>query len=234
MGGIIKIYSTINTKLSLIKMANKQSPHQIDKVKSHSRNIKVISYFIYLSLVMISILILTQYIKDRNTADIIHMQNVESEDYINISKKIIEIENSIISGIDEYNQFYEIKSEKIINSFSESEILELTGISTKLLLRNKYEMNIIGDTAIYDNRRKHLKLNSNIEISSNETPIMFIKDLDINLSKKIIRSPGPVLVRYNDICIRGKEFEISDNGNKIKFTNGVNLKLKEISSCQLS
>jgi hypothetical protein len=95
-------------------------------------------------------------------------------------------------------------------------------------------MNIIGDTAIYDNRTKRLKLNSNIEISSNETPIMFIKDLDINLSKKIIRSPGPVLVRYNDICIRGKEFEISDNGNKIKFTNGVNLKLKEISSCQLS
>ncbi len=215
-------------------MAYKQSPNQIDKVKSHSRNVKFISYFIYLSLAMISILILTQYFQNRNTTSIIDMQNVETEDYINISEKIIEIENSIISGIDEYNQFYEIKSEKIINSSADKEILELTGISTKLLLRNEYEMNIIGDTAIYDNRKKNLKLNSNIEISSNKIPIMFIKDLDINLSKKIIRSPGPVLVRYNDICIRGKEFEISDNGNKIKFTNGVNLKLKEISSCQLS
>jgi len=218
-------------------MAYKQSSDQIDKVKSHSRNVKIINFLIYSSLVIISILILTQYIIKTDTSNInniVDLQNADTKDYVNISEKNIEIENSIISGVDEYNQFYEIKSEKIINSSADNEILELTGISTKLLLRNEYEMNIIGDTAIYDNRKKNLKLNSNIEISSNKTPIMFIKDLDINLSKKIIRSPGPVLVRYNDICIRGKEFEISDNGNKIKFTNGVNLKLKEISSCQLS
>jgi len=63
---------------------------------------------------------------------------------------------------------------------------------------------------------------------------MYIKNLDINLSKKIISSAGPVLVKYNDICIRGKEFVISENGNKIKFTKGVNLKLKDKVSCQLS
>ncbi|MAV98719.1 MAG: hypothetical protein CML81_02790 [Rhodobiaceae bacterium] len=218
-------------------MAYKQSSNQINKVKSHSRNVKIINYIIYSSLLIISILILTQYIKKTDTSNIsniLDLQNADTEDYINISEKTIEIENSIISGVDEYNQFYEIKSEKVINSSANAEILELTGISTKLLLRNEYEMNIIGDTAIYDNKRKYLKLNTNIEISSNQTPIMYIKNLDINLSKKIISSAGPVLVKYNDICIRGKEFVISENGNKIKFTKGVNLKLKDKVSCQLS
>lgn len=217
-------------------MAYKQSSDQLDKVKSHSRNVKIINFLIYSSLVIISILILTQYIIKTDTSNInniVDLQNADTKDYVNISEKNIEIENSIISGVDEYNQFYEIKSEKIINSSANTEILELIGISTKLILRNEYEMNIIGDTAIYDSKRKHLKLNSNIEISSDQTPIMYIKNLDINLSKNIISSPGPVLVKYNDICIKGKEFVISENGNKIKFTKGVNLKLKDTMSCQL-
>ena len=57
---------------------------------------------------------------------------------------------------------------------------------------------------------------------------------DASLQKKIISSQRPVIITFEDICIEGKNFEINNNGDKIKFTDGVNLIIGENTRCIMS
>ena len=107
----------------------------------------------------------------------------------------------------------------------------MSGIKTKLLLKNDLEINIIGNSARFNHKTKHLQLESDIVISSNTNVGVFIENINIDLQKKIISSTHPVKIAYEDICIEGKNFEINNNGDKIKFTDGVNLIIGENTLC---
>jgi LPS export ABC transporter protein LptC len=144
---------------------------------------------------------------------------------------ILEIKNSVISGTDGNNQSYEITSKKTWNTIDNENILEMSGIKTRMVLKDNYSINITGDNATYDNKKKYLKLQDNVEIKTNNRTVAFIKNMFIDLKKNKIMSPSPILVKFNDICIRSKAFEIKDNGNKIMFNNGVNLIIGEKSKC---
>ena len=107
--------------------------------------------------------------------------SIEKDKYMN--ENTIEIKNSIISGLDGQNQYYEISSERTWNSINNKDIVEMTGISTKLLLKNGLEINIVGKSALFNNKTKQLKLESDIEISSNNKFEVFIQDIDIDINK---------------------------------------------------
>ena len=93
------------------------------------------------------------------------------------------------------------------------------------------EINIIGNSARFNHKTQHLQLESDIVISSNKNVGVLIESIKIDLQKKIISSPRPVKIAYEDICIEGKNFEINNNGDKIKFTDGVNLIIGENTLC---
>ena len=208
---------------------------QIDKVNSHTKNLKIINNFILLLIILgAGALIYSVNFGGQTMTKIENITPVSIEKDTHMDENTIEIKNSIISGLDGENQYYEISSERTWNSINNKDIVEMTGISTKLLLKNGLEINILGKSALFNNKTKQLKLESDIEISSNNKFEVFIQDIDIDLRKKIISSPSPVKIRYEDICIEGKNFEINNNGDKIKFTDGVNFIFGEYAQCLAS
>ena len=208
---------------------------QIDKVNSHTKNLKIINNFILL-LIILGAVALIYFVNfgGQTMTKIENITPVSIEKETHMDENTIEIKNSIISGLDGQNQYYEISSERTWNSINNKDIVEMTGISTKLLLKNGLEINILGKSAQFNNKTKQLKLESDIEISSNNNFEVFIQDIDIDLRKKIISSPSPVKIRYEDICIEGKNFEINDNGDKIKFTDGVTFIFGGYTQCLVS
>ena len=208
---------------------------QIDKVNSHTKNLKIINNFILLLIILgAGALIYSVNFGGQTVTKIENITPISIEKDKHMDENTIEIKNSIISGLDGQNQYYEISSERTWNSINNKDIVEMTGISTKLLLKNGLEINILGKSALFNNKTKQLKLESDIEISSNNKFEVFIQDIDIDLRKKIISSPSPVKIRYEDICIEGKNFEINNNGDKIKFTDGVNFIFGEHAQCLVS
>ena len=208
---------------------------QIDKVNSHTKNLKIINNFILLLIILgVGALIFSVNFGGQTVTKIENITPISIKKDKHMDENTIEIKNSIISGLDGQNQYYEISSERTWNSINNRDIVEMTGISTKLLLKNGLEINILGKSAQFNNKTKQLKLESDIEISSNNKFEVFIQDIDIDLRKKIISSPSPVKIRYEDICIEGKNFEINNNGDKIKFTDGVNFILGEYAQCLAS
>ncbi len=208
---------------------------QIDKVNSHTKNLKIINNFILLLIILgAGALIYSVNFGGQTMTKIENITPVSIEKETHMDENTIEIKNSIISGLDGQNQYYEISSERTWNSINNKDIVEMTGISTKLLLKNGLEINIVGKSALFNNKTKQLKLESDIEISSNNNFEVFIQDIDIDLRKKIISSPSPVKIRYEDICIEGKNFEINDNGDKIKFTDGVTFIFGGYTQCLVS
>ena len=208
---------------------------QIDKVNSHTKNLKIINNFILLLIILgAGAFIYSVNFGGQTVTKIENITPVSIEEDKHMDENTIELKNSIISGLDGQNQYYEISSERTWNSINNKDIVEMTGISTKLLLKNGLEINILGKSAQFNNKTKQLKLESDIEISSNNKFEVFIQDIDIDLRKKIISSPSPVKIRYEDICIEGKNFEINNNGDKIKFTDGVNFIFGEYAQCLAS
>ena len=212
--------------------AKNKKNDQIDKANSHTRNLKIINNFIvFLIFLGVGGLIYYFNLEEQQVTEVETITPKSIEKSTNMTENIIEIKNSVISGIDGQNQYYEISSERTWNSIDDKDIVKMTGIRTKLLLKNDLEVNIVGKSALFNNKTKYLKLESDIEISSNNKFEVFIKNIDIDLRKKIISSLSPVKIRYEDICIEGKNFEINNNGDKIRFTDGVNFIIGENNQC---
>ena len=207
---------------------------EIDRANSHTRNLKLINNLILLLIILgVGTLVYFINFENQKITEIENVTPIPVEKDTSMAENTVEIKNSIISGIDGQNQYYEISTERTWNSIDNKDIVEMSGIKTKLLLKNDLEINIIGNSARFNHKTQHLQLESDIVISSNKNVGVFIESINIDL-QKIISSPLPVKIAYEDICIEGKNFEINNNGDKIKFTDGVNLIIGENARCIMS
>ena len=208
---------------------------EIDRANSHTRNLKLINNLILLLIILgVGTLVYFINFENQKITEIENVTPIPVEKDTSMAENTVEIKNSIISGIDGQNQYYEISTERTWNSIDNKDIVEMSGIKTKLLLKNDLEINIICNSARFNHKTQHLQLESDIVISSNKNVGVFIESINIDLQKKIISSPLPVKIAYEDICIEGKNFEINNNGDKIKFTDGVNLIIGENARCIMS
>jgi LPS export ABC transporter protein LptC len=213
-------------------MSDKYHNNQIKSVLEHSKRIRILNRSILMLLLFGIIIIIYNYLnQDDDFVSVSIIDSKYEEAAIDTLDNILEIKNSVISGTDGDNQSYEITSNKTWNTIDNENILEMSGIKTTMVLKDNYSINITGDNATYDNKKKYLKLQDNVEIRTNNRTVAIIKNMFIDLKKNKIMSPSPILVKFNDICIRSKAFEIKDNGNKIMFNNGVNLIIGEKSKC---
>ena len=222
---------TNTSENTLIKTKN----DEIERANSHTRNLKLINNLILLLIILgVGTLVYFINFEGQEVTEIENVTPVPVEKDTSMAENTVEIKNSIISGIDGQNQYYEISTERTWNSIDNRDILEMSGIKTKLLLKNDLEINIIGKSARFNHKTKYLQLESDIVISSNKNVEVFIENINIDLQKKIISSPRPVMITFEEICIEGKNFEINNNGDKIKFTDGVNLIIGENTRCRMS
>ena len=222
---------TNTSENTLIKTKN----DEIERANSHTRNLKLINNLILLLIILgVGTLVYFINFEGQEVTEIENVTPVPVEKDTSMAENTVEIKNSIISGIDGQNQYYEISTERTWNSIDNRDIVEMSGIKTKLLLKNDLEINIIGKSARFNHKTQYLKLEKEIVISSNKNVGVFIESINIDLQKKIISSPRPVKIAFEDICIEGKNFEINNNGDKIKFTDGVSLMIGENTRCIMS
>jgi hypothetical protein len=213
-------------------MDDKYHHNQIKSVLEHSKKIRILDKSILLIIIFLLFFAIYNYsLQDPNIASIEQIDDRYEEVGEDFLENILQAKNSVISGVNNENQYYEISSEKSWNTIHNENILNMSGIKTSLILKEDYPINIVGDKATYDNEKKYLKLEDNIEIRSDKSILVFIKNVFIDLKKNKIMSPSPVLVKFNDLCIQSETFEINDNGNKIKFNNGVILIIGKQSKC---
>ncbi len=215
--------------------SEKDKTEPIDKVNSHSKKLRIINNIIILIIIFgLGAFIYFINFEDQKVSEVEKIVHETTEANIDMAENNIEIKNSIISGIDGRDQYYEISSEKIWNTKNNQDVVEMSGIRTKLMLKNNFEVTIVGKSAIFNNKTKSLKLDSDIKMSSNREFEVFLKNIDIDLRNKIIHGTSPVVIKYEDICIKGNDFEINNNGDKITFTNGVNFTVGANTQCLIS
>ena len=171
-----------NTSENTVK---KTKNDEIDRANSHTRNLKFINNLILLLIILgVGTLVYFINFEGQKVMEIENATPVSIEKESSMAENTVEIKNSIISGIDGQNQYYEISTERTWNSIDNKDIVEMSGIKTKLLFKDDLEINITGSSARFNHKTKHLQLESDIVISSNTNVEVFIENINIDLQKK--------------------------------------------------
>ena len=116
---------------------------EIDRANSHTRNLKLINNLILLLIILgVGTLVYFINFEGQKITEIENVTPIPIEKDTSMAENTVEIKNSIISGIDGQNQYYEISTERTWNSIDNKDIVEMSGIKTKLLLKNDLEIKL--------------------------------------------------------------------------------------------
>lgn len=133
----------------------------------------------------------------------------------------ITVSRSTITGFDKDTQPFSVKAETAAQDAEKPNLVHLNTVSAALKRASGEDLELASSDALYDTETETLKLNGNVKIVSADR---FVADMDaaeVTLRDKKLRSETPVEVTFDRGTIVAKGLEITDDGNRILFFNGV-------------
>lgn len=133
----------------------------------------------------------------------------------------ITVSTSTITGFDKDDQPYSLKAETAAQDAVKPNLVHLKAVSAALKRATGEKLELNSATASYDTDTEVLQLDGNVKLVSVDR---FVADMDkaqVTLRDKRLRSEVPVAVTFDRGTILAKGLEITDDGNRILFFNGV-------------
>ncbi len=133
----------------------------------------------------------------------------------------ISVSASTITGFDKDDQPYSLKAEAAAQDAEKPNLVHLKTVSAALKRTSGEKLELNSKAASYDTDTETLQLDGNVKLVSVDR---FVADMDkaqVTLRNKQFRSEVPVVVKFDRGTIRAKGLEITDDGNRILFFNGV-------------
>ncbi len=144
-----------------------------------------------------------------------------------VAENSVEMIQPRMSGLDKEERSYEITAEKATQDVDDPTKVTLENIVGSLaLLKNDDKVSLTAKSGFFDSEKNFLQLREDIVISSKQGYTAYLTSADALLKKKQVTSNEPVLIEWQEGSIRSNSLEIKDEGNVVRFFNGVKVNLR--------
>ncbi|MER0239779.1 LPS export ABC transporter periplasmic protein LptC [Fulvimarina sp. MAC8] len=138
-----------------------------------------------------------------------------------------------MSGVDSNDRPFELVAQKAMQAITGGAI-DLEGIDAKVAVSDKTNAVIRASAGHYDPNDQLLNLTGGMSIKTDDGLQVEMQSAGIDLTAGTLTTEEPVHIKTADQEIRANGMSLSDNGDKIRFSGGVSMKLNPASADMMS
>ncbi|MGE0211071.1 MAG: LPS export ABC transporter periplasmic protein LptC [Parvibaculaceae bacterium] len=137
------------------------------------------------------------------------------------------VQTSTITGFDKDSQPYSVNAADAVQDSKEPNLVHLKTVSATLKRTSGENLRLDANAARYDRDAEILDLNGNVNVVSPDRFTAIMSTAQVTLKDKRFRSEVPVSVALRNGTIDARGVEITDDGDRILFFNGVKAKFNQ-------
>ncbi len=126
-----------------------------------------------------------------------------------------------IAGLDRENQPYVITAKKGYQDKETAKLVHLEDLTGTFQRKTSQPFELFSKTGIYDSKARAMDLEGNVRIVEKGRFSATMAKAHVELEKKNLVSDVPVVVEMDAGTITANGLQVSNDGNNIKFLNGV-------------
>lgn len=126
-----------------------------------------------------------------------------------------------IAGIDRENQPYVITAKKGYQDKESADLVHMEDLTGTFQRKSSQPFELFSDTGLYHSKVKEMDLEGNVKIVEKGRFTATMTKAHVELEKKNLVSSVPVVVEMEAGTINANGLQVSNDGNNIKFLNGV-------------
>jgi lipopolysaccharide export system protein LptC len=131
------------------------------------------------------------------------------------------ITTSEVEGFDKDKLPFQVTAERAVQDEKEPNIVRLEKVAGTFKRVSGQLLKVTADRAVYDSAKRILDLEENVVLVLDGRVTAKLKSARVNVEDKSLRAEVPVAVAFRDGAVNANGFEISDDGKRILFLNGV-------------
>ena len=132
-----------------------------------------------------------------------------------------------ISGFDRENQPYVITSKRGYQDKETADLVHLEDLTGTFHRKSGQSFELFSKTGLYNAKAKEMNLEGNVRIVEKGRFTATMAKAHVELEKKNLVSNVPVVVEMDAGTINANGLQVSNDGNNIKFLNGVKARFSE-------
>jgi LPS export ABC transporter protein LptC len=133
----------------------------------------------------------------------------------------ITVSSSKVTGFDRHDQPFSIEAQAAAQDKVNPHLVHLEEVSGALKRASGETLSLRSASALYDADAKILRLNGKVRLVSGDRFVADMGRAEVTLKEKRFRSEVPVAVTFDRGEVTAKGMDITDDGNRILFFNGV-------------
>jgi lipopolysaccharide export system protein LptC len=126
-----------------------------------------------------------------------------------------------VGGFDKDKLPFQITADKALQDEKTPNLVRLEKVTGTFKRISGQILRVTADSALYDSDKRILDLESNVELVLDNRVTARLKSARVNVDDKSLRAEVPVDVAFRDGDVKANGVEISDDGKRILFLNGV-------------
>jgi lipopolysaccharide export system protein LptC len=132
-----------------------------------------------------------------------------------------------ISGFDRENQPYVITSKRGYQDKETADLVHLEDLTGTFQRKSGQSFELLSNTGLYNVKAKEMDLEGNVRIVEKGRFTATMAKAHVELEKKNLVSNVPVVVEMDAGTISANGLQVSNDGNNIKFLNGVKARFNQ-------
>ena len=132
-----------------------------------------------------------------------------------------------IAGFDRENQPYEVNAKKGYQDRETAELVHMEDLTGTFRRKSGQSFLLLSNTGLYNSKAKELDMEGNVRIIEKGRFTATMAKAHVVMEKKDLVSNVPVVVEMSTGTIKANGLQISNDGNNIKFLNGVKARFNQ-------
>jgi len=142
---------------------------------------------------------------------------------LGLSGTKITMEAPRLGGFTRDGRPYDLTARAAAQDLSNPGVLELKDVSAKVETQDKATVTLQAATGLYDTKVDTLMLKTDIVLTSSTGYAAKLSEAAVDIKKNRIVSNAPVEVKLSNGTVNANRLEVSENGDLIRFDNGVEM-----------
>ena len=142
---------------------------------------------------------------------------------VGMSGTKITMEAPRLGGYTRDGRPYDLTARAAAQDLANPGVLELKDVHAKVEMQNKAVVEVQAATGLYDTQGDSLILKTDITLSSSAGYTAKLSEAAVDIKKNTIVSNAPVEVKLTSGTVNANRLEVSENGDLIRFDNGVKM-----------
>jgi lipopolysaccharide export system protein LptC len=135
--------------------------------------------------------------------------------------------DSTVNGLDKQNQPYEVTAVRGWQDVATPSLVHMETVEGKFHRPGGKTYNVTAETGAYDTKIKELDLAGNVTISEKDRFTAVMDKAHVVVDEKKLTSEVPVDVRFGSGTVKANGMQITDDGARILFLNGVKARFSQ-------